>query len=79
MKQTLAIVILLASFGLQACQKASVIPAVSAQDKATVSKKAPREVHLCAGKDKDGSPCKRHVKVAGDYCWMHKDQDKRGQ
>lgn len=34
----------------------------------------PHPVYLCGARTKAGGTCKRHVKVKGEYCWMHKDQ-----
>lgn len=31
-------------------------------------------VYLCGATTKTGSSCRKHVKNAGDRCWMHKGQ-----
>ncbi len=73
-KAVLAVAVVLACVAMAGCQR--VAPAVEAQAVST-SEAAPspaKAVHYCAGKDKDGSRCKRHVKNEGDYCWMHREQ-----
>jgi len=74
-KLTLVLVLVL-TFSITACQRASVTPSVSAATPQAATTPA-KEAHYCAGITKQGVRCKRRVKNEGDYCFIHKDQDKR--
>ncbi len=56
----------------QSCQR---VPAAAQTKTVTFEAAAsPKAVFYCAGKTKQGERCKKHVKAAGLYCWMHQNQ-----
>jgi len=81
MKSLLGLLVLAGALGLSGCQR-GIEQKVEARSSRVAStlievEAQMKERHYCAGITKKGVRCRRPVKVEGDYCWMHKDQDKR--